>query len=64
MEIRVKRAFEGAYAAYCVTFFWEHFSPEKENAQAAGMAEAAKQAGLRHVIWSTLEDTRALGAAR
>lgn len=54
----LKRAFEGAYAAYCVTFFWEHFSPQKENAQAAGMAEAAKQAGLRHVIWSTLEDTR------
>ena len=54
----LKRAFEGAYGAYCVTFFWEHFSPEKENAQAAGMAEAAKQAGLRHVIWSTFEDTR------
>ena len=54
----LNRAFEGAYAAYCVTFFWEHFSPEKEHAQAAGMAEAAKQAGLRHVIWSTLEDTR------
>ena len=54
----LKRAFEGAYAAYCVTFFWEHFSPEKEHAQAAGMAEAAKQARLRHVIWSTLEDTR------
>ena len=54
----LKRAFEGAYGAYCVTFFWEHFSPEKESAQAAAMAEAAKQAGLRHVIWSTLEDTR------
>ena len=23
-------AFEGAYGAFCVTFFWEHFSPEKE----------------------------------
>ena len=54
----LKRAFEGAHGAYCVTFFWEHFSPEKENAQAAGMAQAAKHAGLQHVIWSTLEDTR------
>ena len=54
----LKRAFEGAYGAYCVTFFWEHFSPEKETAQAGGMAQAAKHAGLRHVIWSTLEDTR------
>jgi uncharacterized protein YbjT (DUF2867 family) len=54
----LKKAFQGAYGAYCVTFFWDHFSPEKEQAQARNMAEAAKQAGLRHVVWSTLEDTR------
>ncbi len=54
----LKRAFKGAYGAYCVTFYWEHFSPEKEMAQAAAMADAAKQAGLQHAIWSTLEDTR------
>jgi uncharacterized protein YbjT (DUF2867 family) len=54
----LKRAFSGAYGAFCVTNFWEHFSPEKEFAQAAHLAEAAKQAGLQHVIWSTLEDTR------
>ncbi|HJR54558.1 MAG TPA: NmrA/HSCARG family protein [Gemmatimonadota bacterium] len=52
------RAFHGAWGAYCVTNFWEHFSPEKELAQAANMARAAREAGLRHVIWSTLEDTR------
>src|ERR1035438_2377247 len=54
----LKRAFAGAYGAYCVTFFWDHFSPEKELAQAAGMAREGKSAGLQHVIWSTLEDTR------
>jgi len=54
----LKKAFEGAYGAYCVTFFWAHFSPEKEVAEAAAMARAAQYAGLRHVIWSTLEDTR------
>jgi uncharacterized protein YbjT (DUF2867 family) len=54
----LKRAFEGAYGAYCVTFFWAHFSPEKEMAEAKAMAEAAKLSNLRHVIWSTLEDTR------
>jgi uncharacterized protein YbjT (DUF2867 family) len=52
------RAFAGAYGAFCVTFFWEHFSPEKETAHAKAMAQAAKRAGLQHVIWSTLEDTR------
>jgi uncharacterized protein YbjT (DUF2867 family) len=54
----MKKAFQGAYGAYCVTFFWDHFSPEKEIADARTMAEAAKQAGVQHVIWSTLEDTR------
>jgi uncharacterized protein YbjT (DUF2867 family) len=54
----LKRAFDGAYGAFCVTAFWEHFSPEREIAQARVMAEAAKHAGLKHVIWSTLEDTR------
>ena len=53
----LKRAFEGAYGAFCVTNFWEHFSPEKELAQATNMAHAAKHTGLQHVIWSTLEDT-------
>jgi uncharacterized protein YbjT (DUF2867 family) len=54
----LKKAFAGAWGAFCVTFFWEHFSPEKELAHATAMAEAAKHAGLQHVIWSTLEDTR------
>jgi len=54
----LKNAFKGAYGAYCVTFFWEHFSPEKELAEARAMAEAARSTGLEHVIWSTLEDTR------
>jgi len=54
----LKRAFQGAYGVYCVTFFWEHFSPEKELAQATAMAHAAKSAGVKHAIWSTFEDTR------
>ncbi len=52
------KAFNGAYGAFCVTFFWEHFSPEKEMGNARNMAEAAKEANIEHVIWSTLEDTR------
>lgn len=56
----VRRAFEGAYGAFCVTFFWGHFSAEKEIEQARIMANAARDAGVQHVIWSTLEDTREL----
>jgi uncharacterized protein YbjT (DUF2867 family) len=52
------KAFKGAYGVFGVTFFWEHFSGEKEENQAKNIALAAKEAGVKHVIWSTLEDTR------
>jgi uncharacterized protein YbjT (DUF2867 family) len=52
------KAFAGSYGAFLLTNFWEHFSPERELTQARNMAQAAKAAGLQHVIWSTLEDTR------
>jgi uncharacterized protein YbjT (DUF2867 family) len=54
----LKKAFHGAYGGFCVTFFWDHFSVEREMKEARSMAEVAKLAGLQHVIWSTLEDTR------
>ena len=56
----LKNAFAGAYGVYAVTNFWEHFSGEKEKAQAKNAADAARAAGVSHVIWSTLEDTRNL----
>src|SRR5712671_6147522 len=58
----LEKAFAGAYGVYGVTNFWEHFSGEKETAQAKNIADAARAAGVKHVIWSTLEDTRKLMA--
>ena len=57
-EKSLERAFSGAYGAFCVTNFWEHFSPEKELEQAKNMAAAAAAANVQHVIWSSLDDTR------
>lgn len=54
----IKRVLAGAYGAYFVTFFWAHFSAEKEDNEVKNFAQAAKETGLKHVIWSTLEDTR------
>lgn len=54
----IARAFKGAYGAFCVTFFWDHFSADRELEDARTLADAARQAGVAHVIWSTLEDTR------
>jgi uncharacterized protein YbjT (DUF2867 family) len=59
----LKKAFAGAYAVFGVTNFWEHFSATKEKAQAKNIADAAKAAGVQHVVWSTLEDTRQWMAA-
>ena len=56
----VRDAFRGAYGAFCVTNFWEHMSPEKELAQAETMARSARDEGVKHVVWSTLEDIRTL----
>lgn len=54
----LKGFLQGAYGAFFVTFFWAHFSPEKEREEAKLMVQAAQEAGVQHVIWSTLEDTR------
>jgi uncharacterized protein YbjT (DUF2867 family) len=52
------KAFEGAYGAYCMTNFFEHFSADREVEQASNLARAAGAAGIQHAVWSTSEDTR------
>lgn len=58
----VRRAMQGTHGVFAVTNFWEHFSAERELVQASNLAVAAADAGVRHVVWSTLEDTRTLFA--
>ncbi|GAA2624331.1 NmrA/HSCARG family protein [Paractinoplanes durhamensis] len=57
-EGSLRRAFDGAYGAFLVTPYWEHRSPARELAEVENLIGAAQTAGLRHVVWSTLEDTR------
>jgi uncharacterized protein YbjT (DUF2867 family) len=66
-ERSLTEAFKGAYGAFVATDFWAPLPPEQEAVrsradreldQAANAARAAKSAGLSHVVWSTLEDTR------
>jgi uncharacterized protein YbjT (DUF2867 family) len=45
-DASLERAFAGAHGVFCVTNFWEHHSPERELAQAANLARAAKAAGV------------------
>ncbi|MEO8485778.1 MAG: NmrA/HSCARG family protein, partial [Betaproteobacteria bacterium] len=57
-EKSLERAFAGAHGVYAVTFFWAHMQPEREIDEARKIAAAAKAAGVKHLVWSTLEDTR------
>lgn len=66
-EESLRRAFDGVDAAFVVTDYWVDRTPDKEAsrtradmeiAQAGNAARAAKAAGVGHVVWSTLEDTR------
>ena len=60
-EMEITKSFEGCHGAFLVTNFWEHFSGEREYAQGVALAKATKETvGMKHVIWSTLEDTRNL----
>jgi len=62
-EGSLRQAFDGAYGAYLVTPYWEHRSPTRELAEVEHLISAAQATGLRHVVWSTLEDTREVIAA-
>jgi len=57
-EDSLRKAFAGAHGAYLVTPFWEHMSAAKELIEVENLISAAKATGLKHVVWSTLEDTR------
>ncbi|MEU4602982.1 NmrA/HSCARG family protein [Kribbella sp. NPDC023972] len=66
-EASVRAAFADAYGAFVVTNYWAPRTPEDEAArtaaevelaQAETAARAAKEAGVQHLIWSTLDDTR------
>ncbi len=54
----LRAAFEGAHGAFCLTNFWELFDPARELVQAKSLAQAAREAGVHHAVWSTLENTR------
>lgn len=72
-EASIRAAFDGAYGAFVVTNYWAPLTPEEEAvrtraemelAQAETAARAARDAGVQHLVWSTLEDTRPFFAGR
>src|SRR5256885_1992785 len=58
----VKAAFEGAHGVFLVTNFQEAGTDELKQATAA--IRAAKDAGVKHFVWSTLPDVEAISGGR
>src|SRR6201993_5052349 len=58
----LKAAFEGAYGVFLVTNVWEQNTNEVEQATAA--VRAAKDAGVKHLVWSTLPDVEAISRGK
>src|ERR1700730_17812760 len=58
----LKTAFAGAYGVFLVTNFQEAGADELQQATAA--IRAAKDAGVKHFIWSTLPDVEAISGAK
>jgi NmrA-like family len=58
----LKAAFEGARGVFLVTNFWEQGTDELKEATAA--VRAAKDAGVKHFVWSTLPDVEAISGGK
>src|SRR5258707_15894693 len=55
-------AFEGAHGVFLVTNFWEEGTDEVKQATTA--VRAAKAAGVKHFIWSTLPNVEAISGGK
>ena len=51
-------AFQKSDAVFLMTNFWEHMNPKREYFQGKNLIDAAITCKVKHIVWSTLEDTR------
>jgi uncharacterized protein YbjT (DUF2867 family) len=58
----LRAAFEGAHGVFLVTNPWEQGTNETEQATAA--VRAAKDAGVKHFVWSTLPDVEGISGGK
>jgi NmrA-like family len=50
-------AFAGLTGLFIVTSYWEYMDAKKEEEHVKSVIKAGEAAGIKHYIWSTLEDT-------
>ena len=59
----LKAAFEGAHGVFLVTNFWAHGGAD-ELKQATAAIRAARDAGVKHFVWSTLPNVEAISGGK
>jgi uncharacterized protein YbjT (DUF2867 family) len=57
-------ALKGAHGAWFITTFWEVKDSAKEIAQGAAVAKAAKEVGLNHLVFSSLDSPKKVGVTQ
>ena len=50
--------FNGCHVVFAMTNFWDHMDSKREYTQAINIINASKHSNVKHIVWSTLEDTR------
>lgn len=50
----IKKAVAGSHTVFLVTNYWESMNPETEITQGTNVADVAKEAGVSHIIFSSL----------
>jgi uncharacterized protein YbjT (DUF2867 family) len=58
----LKAALEGAHGVFLVTNYWEGGTNELK--QATAVVRAAKDAGVKHFVWSTMPDVEAISGGK
>ncbi len=60
----LRSALEGAHGAFVVTNFWDPAQMLRETEIGTAAVQAARAAGVKHLIWSTLPDSERLTSGR
>ncbi|KAL3848421.1 hypothetical protein ACJMK2_019279 [Sinanodonta woodiana] len=59
----LKKVVAGAYGCFLVTNYWEHLDANRELQQGKNVVDACKATGIKHLVFSGLENTEGSGVA-
>lgn len=60
----LKKALQGVHGVFLVTNFWDPATAGKEHEQGTAAVKAARESGVRHLVWSTLPNCREISGGR